>query len=71
MSGTNKPNRTQTYAVATSKMPLDLFNLVEQFRASKKITTRNETIIILVTAGLQKLGFLDDDKTLTNIEEGC
>ncbi len=71
MSGTNKPNRTQTYAVATSKMPLDLFNLVEQFRASEKITTRNETIIILVTAGLQKLGFLDDDKTLTNIEEGC
>lgn len=71
MSGTNKPNRTQTYAVATSKMPLDLFNLVEQFRASEKITTRNETIIILVTAGLQKLGFLDDDKTLTNIEGGC
>ncbi len=71
MSGTNKPNRTQTYAVATSKMPLDLFNLVEQFRASEKLTTRNETIIILVTAGLQKLGFLDDDKTLTNIEEGC
>lgn len=71
MSGTNKPNRTQTYAVATSKMPLDLFNLVEQFRASEKITTRNETIIILVTAGLQKLGFLDDDKTLTNIEERC